>query len=162
MRLFIAVDLPSDIENYFLDLQNKLDNVRLTKSFHLTLLFLGNIDNLNKIVSNLENIKCDPFKLTTTQIGAFPNKNYIKVIWVGLEEEEKLNRLVDEIDSILNIKREHKFHPHITLARVNKKINFPEIKLHSFTFPVTCFVLYQSILTREGPIYKKIKKFKLK
>ncbi len=162
MRLFIAINIPREIQEYFFDVQSELRDTRLTSSFHLTLKFLGEISNPEKIVEKLEKIKFEKFELTTSQVGVFPNKKHIKVIWVGIEDQEILTKLVDDIDFYLNTKRDYKFHPHITLARVNKKIDFPELKLEPKTFLVEEFLLYQSILTRQGPNYKIIKRFRSK
>ena len=162
MRLFIAIDLPIEIQEYFRIIQKKFDtSVKLTKSFHLTLKYLGDVDLTKEvIIKKLNKISFTKFKLQTTELGAFPNNEFIKVLWVGLYDNPELFKLQKNIEKTLShIKNEFDFHPHITLARVNNKISFPQIKIEKKEFIVNSFVLYNSTLTSSGPIYKKIKVF---
>ena len=59
------------------------------------------------------------------------------------------------------------FHPHITLARVSfvkDRVKFlgniHGLKIQEMSFGIDRFILYKSILLKDGPIYKKIKEFK--
>ncbi len=160
MRLFIAIDAPTELEGYYRKVQKHLGEVRPTSSFHLTLKFLGDYDK-DKAIKSLEQVNHKPFGLSTSGLGAFPSETKIRVLWAGIEHEPLLFELADKINDEIKLKDSHRFHPHITLARVNKKIEFPDIELEKITFSVSEFVLYQSILTPEGPKYKVIKKFKL-
>lgn len=162
MRLFISIDLPNEIEDYLFKLQDHLTNVNKTNSFHLTLKFLGEINDPDQVIDNLTKIKSELFELKLSKIGVFPNKKNIRVIWVGVETQQLLFELAKKIDTVLDLKRDFDFHPHVTLARVNKKIEFPEINIEPKSFLINEFVLYQSTLTYQGPIYNIIKKFKLK
>ena len=175
MRLFIAIDVSKEVQEYIRIIQGKLDKdlakLRLTPSFHLTLKFLGDVNEglSEKIIENLKKIKFDKFELKTSNIGVFPNKNYIRVIWLGLQESLALNKLQNDIENSLKefrFKKDFKFHPHFTLARVSfvkDKVKFKDslkkIKTEEKSFPVSKFYLYQSILTKEGPIYTKLKDF---
>ena len=77
MRLFIAIDLND--EEYFQNIQDKIDSkdskISFTKTFHLTLKFLGEVNesHLPKIKQALNNTTFNPFKIKTTKIGVFPN-----------------------------------------------------------------------------------------
>lgn len=165
MRLFIAIDVSKEVHDYLLKIQSELDeNLRFVKSFHLTLNYLGEVseDMIPKISSKLEEIKFDGFELELNEIGSFPNKNFIKVLWVDIKDQPKIMELQRKVEKRLrefNFKKEFNFHPHITLARVNKKIEFPDIKIENKKFSVSKFYLYQSTLTREGPLYTKLKDF---
>src|SRR3989344_8261557 len=93
MRLFIAINF-NELKDYFIELQKLLpSNARLsfTKDFHLTLKFLGEIqpNNAEKIISALKNVKFHKFEAFLNSIGIFPTENYIRVVWVGLNPEEK-------------------------------------------------------------------------
>lgn len=163
MRLFIAIDVSKEVHDYLYKIQSKLDkNLTLLSSFHLTLKYLGEISEkmIPQINSNLSKIKFEPFNLELNEIGSFPNKKFIKIIWVGVKDQSKLMDLQKKVEVTLeefNFKKEFVFHPHITLARVNKKINFPNIKIENKKFLVSNFNLYQSTLTPNGPIYTKLK-----
>jgi 2'-5' RNA ligase len=175
MRLFVAIDTPKELGDYFKSLQTQLDKasakLRLTSSFHLTLKFLGDIDEktAEKIIRRLEKIKSNPFILKTENIGVFPNSNYVRVVWVGLSKNQELISLQKNIDNVLeefNFKKDFDFHPHITLARVgfvsdNTKFNesIKKIKIGEKSFEVKNFILYESNLTPKGPIYKIKKEF---
>src|SRR3989338_6277359 len=45
-------------------------------------------DAVNNIKETLSNIKFESFKISLSKIGRFPNENYIRVIWIGLEPKE--------------------------------------------------------------------------
>ena len=89
----------------------------------------------------------------------------MKVIWLGIEPCDEILLLQEEIEdklSLLGIKKDFKFFPHITLARV--KIFDPLLRQNigiaeRLEFQADRFVLYQSILLPSGPEYKKIKEF---
>ena len=165
MRLFIAIDLPEQIQKYFKIIQKKLDSsVKLVKSFHLTLKFLGDVeeDTTTKIIKNLDQVKFNKFKLETTSLGAFPNENFVRVLWIGIKEQPGLIKLQKNIEEALvefKFKKDLSFHPHITLARVHKKIEFPNTKTEPKSFEVKNFRLYKSKLTPSGPVYIKIREY---
>ena len=126
MRLFIAIDVSDEISDYCKELQ-KLIKGSLTRSFHITLKFLGEVNNPDEITEKLSNIKFEEFTLKTTDIGYFPNERFIRVIWLGIENSDALLKLQESIEtSLKEFKSDHKFHPHITLARVNQKIKFTD------------------------------------
>ena len=104
MRLFIAIDF--DNEEYFKELQEQLksDNTKATfpKSFHLTLKFLGETEKQEEIIKALSQIKFKEIKLKTTDIGVFPNEDYIRVIWLGLEDHKELKQLQEDIEKVLS------------------------------------------------------------
>jgi len=175
MRLFIAIEVPEDIQDYFLELQKQIDTglakITLAKSFHLTLKFLGEVDEnrKDKAVELLKNIKFESFSAESGNIGMFPNENYIRVVWIGLEPKDKIIELQQKIDNSLSalFAKDKRFHPHITLGRVkfvkDKKgfINLlREIKVEKKSFEVNGFKLIKSTLTPEGPVYEVLEEFK--
>ena len=171
MRLFIAIDL--DQEDYFKQMPEQIPEVKATypKIFHLTLKFLGETDKKQEIIQALEKIKFKPFKLKTTKIGVFPSENYIRVVWLGLGDNQDLKQLQEDIEKTLGpfkFKKDFDFHPHITLARIKfikqeEKQDFinklKQIKIPEKEFEVKEFKLIKSELTREGPVYEDIKTY---
>ena len=94
MRLFIAVDF-NDLGDYFAKLQKLLPKnakLSLTKTFHVTLKFLGEVqpDKAEEVIDKLKNIKFEGFSVFLDNIGIFPTENYIRVVWVGIKPEEKI------------------------------------------------------------------------
>lgn len=172
MRLFIAIGFDG-LKDYFLELQKQLPkNARLglTKSFHITLKFLGEVqpNNVEKIDDALKNIKFKHFSVHLDSIGIFPTENYIRVVWVGLKPESEILELQKQIDESLKqlFKKENDFKAHITIARVkypeNKKSFVEEIKkinVESKKIEVKDFRLVKSTLAPKGPVYEDLAVF---
>src|SRR3989344_4493211 len=168
MRLFIAIDIPEEIISGIKKLQAELDSslasFKLVKSYHITLKFLGEVNEAasNDISSELEKVNFSSFNLITSEIGAFPDKDNARVIWLGLDESKELSNLYGSIKNNLlkfDFKKEFNFHPHITLARVSyikNKQKFTEnlslLRVPSKTFNAGEFILYESTLTKDGPV----------
>jgi 2'-5' RNA ligase len=172
MRLFIALDF--DDKDHFLDIQEQIpgDMAKMThpKTFHLTLKFLGDVpDNqVDEIKERLRLVKFEHFSVSTDKIGTFPSENYIKVIWVGLKDGNKVVELQQKVEKALEglFPKDSRFHPHITLARVmfvkdkagfTKKIK--DIKPEPKEFSINSFKLIKSTLTGEGPVYGDLEEF---
>lgn len=177
MRLFIALDLPKAIILHIRRLQQALDKgsarLNLAKSYHLTLKFLGEVDEekIVDIISCLNSVRFKKFTLTTSDIGVFRDFEHVNVIWLGLKHNDALSELVREIEKSLRrftFKKEFEFHPHITLARVSYVIskgrmraNLESILPKEKKFRVDNFKLFRSTLTQDGPKYGLIEEFKV-
>jgi RNA 2',3'-cyclic 3'-phosphodiesterase len=147
-------------------------------NIHLTLAFLGDTeDDLINVVALMLKEKCTgfgefSFKLKGT--GVFKNYRDPRVIWIGIEHNEMLMKLNDEINIGLKdagFKTENRpFRPHITLGRIksirNSDILKSSLEKYQDTFiqevPVREVILYESILKPTGPVYKITGKFSLK
>ena len=174
MRLFIAIDVPENVKKELSKLQKEfygLGKITLVKDiFHCTLKFLGEVhsNDVPEIKKKLSEIKFKPFKVKLGKLGAFPNENSVKVLWVGLEG--KVNELQAEIEKALlkMFEKDYRFHAHITLARIkflDDKIKFKDglkIKLPGLEFNVDNFKLIRSKLSPYGPEYEDIGVYNLK
>jgi len=174
MRLFIAVDF-DELKDYFIELREQLPkDVKLTlqKAFHLTLKFLGEVqeDNAGNIAEQLKKIKFDKIEISLDDIGVFPNEKFIRVVWVGINPKGPVVQLQKNIENSLeefNFKKDFEFHPHITLARVKfveNKTDFinslKNIKIDkNKKIKVRNFKLIKSTLTPEGPVYEDLEVF---
>ena len=172
MRLFIAIDF-NELKDYFFELQMHLPkNARLslTKAFHITLKFLGEVqpDNVEDIIGKLKGIRFAQFSVSLNSIGIFPSENYIRVVWVGVKPEEQIIELQKNIEDSLSklFKKEKDFQPHITLARVKypeDKKSFVEqlkkIKVENKKIEIKDFRLIKSTLTPKGAIYEDLAVF---
>src|SRR5574342_273715 len=121
MRAFIAIELDSD---NLRKTQKEFDikGVKLAKVLHLTLKFIGEIDEelVEKIKQRLSEIKFDSFEIETDKIGTFPEEGKkINVIWVGLKSDKvsELQYLIEEKLKDL-ISKSERFTAHLTLGRV--------------------------------------------
>lgn len=177
MRLFIAFDVSEEARAELSRLQDELkktdSRLNIVKEFHLTLKFLGEVNeaDIEKIKELLAGIKCSSFDAELGRIGVFPSENFMKVVWVGLEPEDRINALQQQIeDALASIfpKDPRPFHPHITLARVKSIADREEFnkKIRSLTarkerFGVKSFRLIKSTLAPEGPAYEVLEEYKI-
>lgn len=176
MRTFIAIEMPKEIKEILLEAQKQINTekakIRPAKAFHLTLKFLGEVEEkkIEDIKSALKEIKFEKFNTALTEIGVFPNESYIRVVWAGLDDSKgKIKKLQQEIDEKfqkLGFKKDTRFHPHVTLARVKfvkDKQDFikdlKEMKIKKESFQITEFKLIKSILTPEGLVYEDLASF---
>lgn len=134
MRLFVSVDLPADLADPVQAVQDKFagaSGLNLTDpaQAHITLKFLGDVadDRVPRIEEALSDgvsaAGVEPFDATFKGLGAFPNEDYIRVVWLGVSEgAAELTRLHEavehELTSIGFDPEEHAFTPHVTLARM--------------------------------------------
>jgi RNA 2',3'-cyclic 3'-phosphodiesterase len=171
MRLFIAIEPNIKVRGYLENLQEKLGSpdakLTIAKGHHLTLKFLGEVSDkeAEEIKSALSKIKFYAFELETSDIGFFPDAKNPRVIWIGTEPKDKINRLQKDIDDAVErygFLKDNKFHPHITLARVKyvKEMKYFErikqLNKEKIPFCVDSFILYKSDLLPEGPKYTKL------
>ena len=175
MRLFIAINPSNEQIEEIKRVQSLFKtndvNASFTSNFHLTLKFLGEIDEdkFEKLTFELAKVRFNKFNLKLSEIGAFPSKHHINVLWVGVEKNHNLDDLYNNIEESLKkfkIKEDHGFHPHITLARIKtlhdkkgfiKKME--ETNINKLETKITSFTLYKSTLTPSGPIYEVVRDF---
>ena len=171
MRLFVAIDfnvLKKNLSSVKID--DSLAKLNKVGNFHLTLKFLGDIDDVEPIKEKLRLIEFEPFKLTLDKIGFFPSENFVRVVWVGVKPVDKVKELQIKIEEALKeFKKDFEFYPHITLARVKfvrDKENFTkilkDIKIEEESIEVKDFRLVQSVLSPDGPVYEDVEVFELK
>ena len=179
MRLFIGIEIPSELKEEIFKIQKDLKklNIKLVEkeNFHICLKFLGEVNEslVQEIYSVLENITLskNAFEVSLKGVGVFPNISNPRVVWVGVESDEILN-LAEEIDFNLSKlgfeKEKRKFVPHLTLGRLRDKKGKQIIKEFldkyknlKMKFYVDKITLFKSKLSPKGPTYKKIKEFHL-
>ena len=176
MRAFIAVETDEQLREKMAELQKQLsiEGVKLVEkeNLHLTLHFLGEIDEgmKEKVINAMDKLSCRKFEMSCKGAGAFPSRNYMRVIWVGVEAPE-LKEIYEQLGrelARLSLKKEQ-FSPHITLARVKflkekeKIVKFlqenEQLELGKCT--VEGVFLKKSTLTPKGPIYENVYEKKL-
>ena len=176
MRLFVAIELPEDVLDYFYDLQKKIDlgNAKVKwvakKNIHITLKFIGNVEDnlLDGIKSRLSKVKYNKFSMALSKVGWFPEENSPRVVWIGVDNEKEVINLQKKIDETLLdiLQGEQKFSAHITLGRVkrtDKKLleSLRMIKIEKMNINVESFSLIGSKLTRDGPKYNVVERYNL-
>jgi 2'-5' RNA ligase len=175
MRMFIAIELPSEVKAHLAELQKKLDGhfaqLILAKEIHLTLKFLGEVDEqkIAEIKQKLEKVDFGSFDASLGKPGVFPNESYVRVVWIGVEPAESIIALQNKIEKSLAglFEQDTRFSPHLTLARVkfvkDKQAfieNLKKLEAGKNEFLVSSFKLIKSTLTPKGPVYETIAEFK--
>jgi RNA 2',3'-cyclic 3'-phosphodiesterase len=182
VRTFIAIEFSTSLRqtlgNVSKQLANSITNrvVNWVKPdlIHLTLKFLGDtsenaLPNISQtLVQAVSQIQ--PFTITTSQLGCFPNLRAPRVVWIGLEPESArkliaLQQAVEAAIAPLGFPTEARsFSPHITLGRVRRE-TLPPITakvgqaaktappLTPTTETITSVVLMKSDLRPGGPVY---------
>jgi len=136
-RLFIAIELPSDILSALSEIQTRLKQqvpprtVRWVdpKGIHLTLKFLGDVPLFQR--STIEHALAEiaprhtAFHLTAQGLGCFPNLKRPRVVWVGMQGQlQTLSAVHDDVEAWIAPMgypaEERAFNPHLTLGRVNR------------------------------------------
>ena len=100
--------------------------------------------------------------------GAFPSKNRIRVVWVGMNDILPMGTMATRLDESLSaqgFERERRpFAPHLTVARTKVESSHPAVRQvlenHAQSDFGTIFVdrirLKKSVLTQCGPQYSTI------
>ncbi len=132
LRCFVAVELPEKLKNEIVarteGLRKSGTDARWIKAenLHLTLKFLGDTpeDVLTAVKESLEKAVKDhvKFKLRLSGAGVFPDRKRPRVVWVGLEDSDRLVALqsaVEEALAELGFETEKRpFSPHLTIGRL--------------------------------------------
>ena len=182
IRAFIAIELPDDIREglgrLITQLNSNQPDVKWVEptGIHLTLKFLGYVAS-NRIAEITEAIAdaatgIPPFTLEIKGLGAFPNLNRVRVVWVGIEgKTDNLLQLQKRLDENLDIlgfpPEQREFTPHLTLARVRDSASALErqelgqlisaAKAPSIgSFTAKSLSLMRSQLARTGAVYTQL------
>lgn len=134
MRLFVSVDLPRTLAEGIAEVQDEFEGASGLdfvdpEQAHVTLKFLGEVPErrLERVESTLEQAvseaEVDPFEVEFSGVGAFPNHDYIKVVWLGVDagagELTALHESIEDQFVEMGFEPEdHEFTPHVTLARM--------------------------------------------
>ena len=87
-----------------------------SNNLHLTLAFIGEVDNVPEIKTALQTISYRPFKLSLSDFG-----NFGDILWVGVKGNQGLSQAAKSVREALDRAEisydRQKFMPHITLVR---------------------------------------------
>jgi RNA 2',3'-cyclic 3'-phosphodiesterase len=186
-RTFIAVAVPEVLGQKLTRLQTLLapdvPDARwsTTMPFHLTLAFLGDVDDTELVeicrVSAAAVAGLEPFPIRLEGLGVFPSPTRPRVVWVGatcpgvapLETLQK--EVVKAVRAIGRPPDDDRFHPHVTLGRLKPgrrpSPDMTPLLKHYRTWAAGSFtineaVVYSSSFTPEGPVYAPLGRAPLK
>jgi len=183
-RIFIGLELSGYLTSTIPMVKSTIvDNKNLInwvsgKNLHLTLSFIGEIDN--KEVEDLK-LKLDKaldfksFNIKVNGTGSFPSFKNPKILWLDIKEGgSNLIEIQDSVEKIASSfkedRRAEKFVPHITIGRIkntNKNVNldlstFSNAVYSDIEIPVKTVYLFKSKLLESGVEYSIISKYSLK
>lgn len=184
IRIFLGVGLGeiSSLNKWIIFLRQLgyEDQLRWTRpdQWHITLKFIGDfsVSLIPELTGKLRNGFSQKAgrQLVLKGAGFFGALRSPKVLWAGVESSDwldELNKIAEDICQETCIPKSPKpFSAHLTLARI-KKLKRPErlineVKIREKTRwghqQVQEVFLYQSKLTRDGPVYSVLARFELK
>jgi 2'-5' RNA ligase len=181
MRAFLGIPIPEELKQRIISIQDKfLDfDIKLVEqeNLHFNLKFFkelseDDVERLKKLLSDVCK-RFQPFNIRIAGAGAFPSKNYIRVLWLGVKDGYQiLASLAETIENSLEslgYESEEKFVPHLTLGRVRSGRNKNEMlvllkeleDVEIGEMEVNEIILFQSKLSPDGPVYEEVFKIKL-
>lgn len=177
IRTFIAVDLANGVKHRLAAMQEQLGRsagaVKWTphENFHLTLLFLGEVETLEVVsicrVVQQRARRHAPFTIDVAGLGAFPNLRRPKILWAGFTEGvPELRALHKDLEEgLLELgcyrREDREYTPHLTLGRVSHEARDEEwgpvlAKFDNWeggSTPVDEVLVMASEMRRGGPEY---------
>jgi RNA 2',3'-cyclic 3'-phosphodiesterase len=177
-RIFVGIALPeklrAEVSAFAARLALRLSGVEASwvpeRNYHLTLEFLGSTDLEREVRERLSAIRCEPFSVTLSGVGAFPRMTRARVLWLGVENRElgELARRIESALEPLGFSR-HEFEPfkgHLTLARLKRPAPVgdalkAERGVVFSSFAVEEVVVYESKTTPTGAEYQVLDAIRL-
>jgi 2'-5' RNA ligase len=181
MRAFLGIPISEELKPKITSVQDKFSDFDVKpverENLHFNLKFFK--DLADEDVEKLKKVLMDvsrgfpPFEIKIVGVGAFPSKNYVKVVWLGVKDGYQiLASLAEKIENTLEslgYKSEEKFVPHLTLGRVRSGRNKNEMlvllkeleDVEIGTMKIDSITLFQSKLGPNGPVYEEVFSIKL-
>lgn len=174
-RLFAAIELHPDkaFADTLGEFQAKINRQRITwvgsHNMHLTLKFFG--ETKEERIPEIEQAMLlatagvPSFDICLNRAGIFGSSYHPKVIWLGADSNQALNQLFFQLKTELEKSGfaydRQNFVPHLTLGRIREILDkdlFQQVvgeyrEAFSLQQKIDSLQLYESVLTRQGPIY---------
>lgn len=187
VRAFIAVELSDDARHEAGRLISAIEKMGIhgvravrARGIHLTLRFLGDIDRdaVPKAAAAVRATasRSHRFDLALGDVGAFPNSESARVLWVGVAgDTSSLGELRESVEDELSGagfgRDKRRFNPHITIARLRDRVSRANRRRvveavsavgHARTgFAVEAVTLFQSTLHPEGSIHTPLSRVRI-
>ena len=177
VRLFVAIKISREVQQELHRIQQILQASSLCEgtypvpeTSHITLQFIGSVEEQNLITQALQSIQFPPFEITFSSVDYFERRGFPSVVYLNTVSKD-LFKLAQNIRNVLQpwvAKDDREFVGHLTVMRI-KKIHDQEkvrelidtISVTPLSYTVDSFSLMQSELSSDGPIYKEVAHFPL-
>jgi RNA 2',3'-cyclic 3'-phosphodiesterase len=177
LRLFTAIDIPSDVKAALATLVDRLRPLAKlywipVDKLHITTKFIGEwpetrLDELKRALSAVRT--SGPVEIAIRRIGWLPNPRSARMLYAGVDAGEALTALAaatEQAAASIGVPVEDRiFRPHVTLARTRKRVPLDalkqalaEIELSAIgSYRASSFALYLSAAGK----YTKLQEFSL-
>ena len=179
MRLFFAIELGDAVLDLLDEAMEPLRAEAPELAWvprdkrHLTLKFLGEVEEVNAMrlagAADRAAAKHSPLEMHVREVGAFPNFRRARVVWIGVEQEPRLELLHHDLelacaDEGFEVEG-RPFRPHVTLARVRAPLPAERLRALARTarrvrieanVQVERITLFESTLAPTGASYRRI------
>lgn len=179
MRLFFAIELGEELldllEETTVPLRTEAPELGWLgrEQRHLTLKFLGNVEESDVprliVAADRAAARHAPLEMTVREIGAFPNFRRARVVWIGVEQDARLELLHHDLEQACEQEgfevEGRPFRPHITLARVRAPAPVDRRRALAraaravrarATVRVEWITLFESTLAPSGARYRRV------
>ncbi len=177
IRAFLALPLPETVQSALRVQQFLLPLPRQapTESFHLTLVFLGEVPEraLADLHDLLQGLRIPGFDLSVQGLGLFGGATP-HTVWAGVAPCGPLARLQAKVERLARQAgcrvESRRFAPHVTLGRFSRLIPDERLRLERAVadsrlsmpaFAVSEFALYQSTQGKGGSRYDELARYAL-
>lgn len=167
LRLFLAVPIPEDIADRLQTLETEVPGAawRLAEQYHLTLRFIGEVDEptARDIDTEVGRIVAAPFEIALQGAGSFGGREP-SALWAGVAPSPPLIQLANACETAIRnaglSADSRKYKPHVTVAYLSGTYdsdvaNFlaDAAEFRTAPFVVDHFCMYSSRATRDGSRY---------
>ncbi len=140
MRCFVALEFDEGAKAFLGAAAKELAALDLGASIvpeqnmHATLCFLGEISEALAVekARALSTLSFAPFPCQLRRIGFFPNENFVRVVWAGVESGGKIGELHEKVRALVAAgtvaEKDSEFAAHVTLARVKSPKNLAALR----------------------------------
>lgn len=178
-RLFVAIDVPQNVKDEVIRIQHELRSHNLcegkfteSSGIHITLKFIGEVatDQVELIKYALDTVQAKKMTIYLDRLDLFTRGPIVKIILMRINAAYIADLMLQIERCLLSWVPAEKrdYIPHLTLVRVKKVSDVQalitynrESYIKPLPFTVDHFVLKQSALTIEGPVYTDIARFDL-
>lgn len=184
-RIFVAIKISEtakrEVSNYVENLRDEFKHLRIgwekEEKLHLTMKFFGDTaeDKIEKIKMAVKEtaINFSSVRLKLNGTGVFPNRKKARVLWLGIDDENKeLKKVYESLENNFEncgfAKEKRSFNPHLTIARLREPLNSKKIitnhlqnEFEPVEFEALEIVIIESKLQPTGSFYSVLAEYRL-